>query len=123
MDSARRKPRRSAAAPPKIGEKPDHAAENSGERSGLFGGEIQPFLQVKRERSKCTVVGEALENLGDIRDPEGPLEASADFAKALGKGQTNSNYGQKVSVCVGGARVQIRLAVPATAGPTVRKRE
>ncbi len=43
-------------------------------------------MEVQRERGKGAVVGKALEDFADVRDPEGPLEAVADFLEALGEG-------------------------------------
>src|SRR5580704_17757800 len=68
------------------GEKPNHAAENAGERAGLLGGEIEFFLEVDGEGREGAVVGEALEDFGDVGDPEGALEAVADFGEAVGEG-------------------------------------
>src|SRR6266852_5016665 len=65
------------------GEEPDHAAENAGERSGLLGGKVQLSLQVEGERRKRAIVGEALEDLGDVGNPEGALEPVADFLEPL----------------------------------------
>src|ERR1700760_1097108 len=70
----------------KNGKEPNHAAEDAGERAGLFGGEVEFFLKVDGERGEGAVVGEALENFGDVGDPEGALEAIADFSEALGEG-------------------------------------
>ena len=44
------------------------------------------FLEVDGERGEGAVVGEALEDFGDVGDPEGALEAVADFGEALGRG-------------------------------------
>ena len=73
--------------PAEDGQKPDHAAEYASQRSGLLGGEIQLLLQIQSQRSERSVVGKALENFGDIGDPEGPLEAGANFTEALRKVQ------------------------------------
>jgi hypothetical protein len=69
------------------GEKPYHAAEDAGQGSGLLGGEVQALLQVQGKRSESAVVRKALEDLADIRDPEGTLEAGADLMQAFGKTQ------------------------------------
>ena len=57
------------------GQKPHQAAEESGERAGLLDGEMQDFVEIARQRSEGSVVGEPLEQLADVGDPEGPLEA------------------------------------------------
>ena len=41
------------------------------------------LLQVESQRRERAVVGEALENFGDVGDPEGTLEAGANFMQAL----------------------------------------
>jgi hypothetical protein len=46
----------------------------------LFGGKIQALLQVEGKRSKRSVVGETLKNLGDVSDPERALETVLNFA-------------------------------------------
>ena len=71
-------------------EKPHHAAEDAGQRSGLLGGEIQLLLQIQGERSKRPVVGKTLENFGDVGDPERLLEPGADFLEALRESQIGS---------------------------------
>ena len=40
--------------------------------------EIKRFVQVSGQRCECGVVRKPLEKLGDVRDPERPLKASAD---------------------------------------------
>src|ERR1700756_367192 len=60
-------------------EKPHHAAEDAGQRARLLGGEIQLLLQIESERGESAVVGQALENFGDVCDPKGALKSSADF--------------------------------------------
>ena len=68
-------------------QEPDHAAEDAGQGPGLLGGETQFLLQVQGKGSERAVVGKALENLGDVGDPEGTLEARAYFLPALRKAQ------------------------------------
>jgi hypothetical protein len=51
----------------------------------LLGGEIELFVEIQSERGKGSVVGEALEDFGNVGDPEGALEAVADFLEALGE--------------------------------------
>jgi hypothetical protein len=51
----------------------------------LLSGEIELFMEVQSEGGKGAVVGEALEDFADVRDPEGTLEAVANFLQALGK--------------------------------------
>jgi hypothetical protein len=36
-------------------------------------------MEVTHEDRKNRIVGETFENLADVRDPEGPFEAGADF--------------------------------------------
>ena len=71
-------------------EKPYHAAEDTGQRARLLGGKIQLLLQIESERGEGAVVSEALENLRDVRDPEGPLKSGADFFEALREEQSGS---------------------------------
>jgi hypothetical protein len=54
----------------------------------LLGREIQLLLQIQGKGSKSAVVGKAFEYFGDVCDPEGPFEASADLVEAFGKGQS-----------------------------------
>ena len=56
------------------------------EGPGLFGGEIQTILQIESQRRTLRSRRGARKS-GDIGNPEGPLEAGADFLKALEKGQ------------------------------------
>jgi hypothetical protein len=42
-------------------------------------------VKIVGERGECAVIGEALENLADVGDPEGALEAVADFLEPLAK--------------------------------------
>src|SRR5437763_761870 len=63
--------------------KPNHPAEQPGKGARLLCGKVQFFLQIKCKGRKRAVVGEALENLADIRDPKGPLEAGADLTQAI----------------------------------------
>jgi hypothetical protein len=67
------------------GQEPNHAAENSRERPGLLRGEIEFFLKIEGEGGKRAVVGKALEDFRDVGDPEGALEAVADFLEPLAK--------------------------------------
>ena len=69
----------------KNGEKPHHAAEDAGQSSRLLSGKIQPLLQVQGERRKSSVVGKTLEDLADVGNPEGPLEASANLVTSVQK--------------------------------------
>jgi hypothetical protein len=69
----------------KNGQEPDHAAEETCQGSCLFGGKAQFALEIEREGRKCAVVREALENFTDVGDPEGALEAVANFLEALGE--------------------------------------
>jgi hypothetical protein len=90
--------KRKSAAKPKLvrhsaakdGEKPDHAAEDAGERSGLLGGEVELLLEIDGEGGKGAIVGEALEDLADVGDPEGALEAVANFLEPLAKAHGTS---------------------------------
>ena len=68
------------------GEKPDQSAEESSERAGLLERKLQSLVQIARQRSEGGVVGEPLEELADVGDPEGPLEAGADVVPTLGEG-------------------------------------
>ncbi len=67
------------------GEEPDGSSKKPGEGTGLLGGEIEFLVEIQSERGKGTVVREALENFADVSDPEGALEAIADFLEALGE--------------------------------------
>src|SRR5207245_157591 len=67
------------------GEEPNQAAEQTGKIGGAFGGEIQRFVKVAGQRSESRIVGEALEELAEVGDPEGTLEAVADFQEPLAK--------------------------------------
>ena len=67
------------------GEEPNQAAEQTGKIGGAFGGEIQRFVKVAGQRSEGRIVGEALEELAEVGDPEGTLEAVADFLEPLAK--------------------------------------
>ena len=80
-------------------EKPDHAAEDSGEGASLLGGEIQLFVEIVGEGGESAVVGEALEDFRDVGDPEGALEAGADFVETLA--ETHFSPGWKRSDCNG----------------------
>src|SRR3989440_5939441 len=64
-------------------EKPNHTAKDSSERAGLLCRKIQLFVEIVGERSESAVVGKALENFRDVGDPEGALEAGADFVESL----------------------------------------
>src|SRR6267154_291379 len=64
---------------------PDHAAKDASQRACLFGGEIQLFVEIVGEGGESAVVGEALEDFGDVGDPEGALETGADFLEPLAK--------------------------------------
>ncbi len=68
------------------GEKPDQAAEEAGERRGLLDGKAQGLVQIARQRGEGRIVREALEELADVGDPEGPLEAGANVVPTLGEG-------------------------------------
>ena len=68
-------------------QKPHQPAEESGERAGLLGGEMQDFVQIARQRSERRIIGKPLEQLADVGDPEGTLEAGANVAPTLGKAQ------------------------------------
>src|SRR5208282_1295620 len=72
----------------KNGKKPDHAAEQAGKSSGLLGREIQLLLQVQSKRSERPIVGKALKDFGNVRDPEWPFEPGANFLQAFRKGQS-----------------------------------
>ena len=85
--SARRKPKRSASVPPRIGQKPDDEAEGADEPAGEFAREVELFVEVNREDGGGAVVGDALEDFREVGDPEGGLEAFANFFQALGKAQ------------------------------------
>ena len=60
-------------------QEPHHSAEETSESAGLLGGKAQLFLQIDGERRERAVIREALEDFADIGDPEGTLEAVADF--------------------------------------------
>jgi len=42
-------------------------------------------VKIQGERGEGSVVGEALEDFADVGDPEGALEAVADFLEARGE--------------------------------------
>ena len=72
-------------------QKPHQPAEESGERAGLLGGELQDFVQIARQRGEGRVIGKPLEQLADVGDPEGTLEAGANVAPTLRKAQMFSS--------------------------------
>src|SRR6266480_1873092 len=67
------------------GQEPNQAAEQTGKIGGAFGREIQRFVKVAGQRSERRIVGEALEELAEVGDPEGTLESVADFLEPLAK--------------------------------------
>ena len=70
-------------------EKPNQAAEKSGEAAGLLDGKIQRLVQVTRQRGERRVVRKALEKLADVGHPEGRLESGSEFRRGAVK---NSNF-------------------------------
>jgi len=56
-------------------------------------------MEVQPKRGESAVVGEALENLADVGDPEGALEAGADFVETLA--EIHFSPGWKRSDCTG----------------------
>ena len=48
---------------------------------------MELFVEVTREEDGGAVVGQALEEFAEVGDPEGGLEAFANFFQALGKAQ------------------------------------
>jgi len=67
------------------GKKPDHAAEDAGERAGLLGGEAETLVKIVGEGGEGAVIREALKDFGNVGDPEGALEAGADVFEFLAK--------------------------------------
>ena len=68
-------------------EKPHDEAESASEPASEFVGEVQLLVEVNREDGGGAVVGDALEDFREVGDPEGGLEAFANFLQALGKAQ------------------------------------
>ena len=66
---------------------PDPSTESAGQSASLLGGEVQILLQVECERGERAIIGKPLEDLSNVRDPEGPLETGADFFPAFRKTQ------------------------------------
>jgi len=58
----------------------------------LLRGKVEFFLKVKGERGERAVVGEALEDFRDVGDPEGTLEAVADFLEPLAKAHMSDGH-------------------------------
>jgi hypothetical protein len=69
--------------PAQNGHEPDHEAVVADEPGGLRAGEAEPLVQVDGEDGLGPVVGEPLEQLGEVRDPEGSLEPGAHLLPAL----------------------------------------
>ncbi len=78
-------------APPNTARNQTIPPKMSGQVAGLLGGEIQRLLQVESQGSERGIVRKPLKNLADIGDPEGTLEAGANFAEAFGKIQHGSS--------------------------------
>src|SRR5882724_10849585 len=113
--------RESAAKPQLVGyrtaenrHKPHHSAEEAGQRASLLGREVEFSLDVEGEGSEYAVVREALEDLADVRDPEGPLEARSYLLESLAK--THFSPGRKRSDCTEGRQGSkgLRQASPKT---------
>src|SRR5271157_4775791 len=71
----------------KYRQKPHQPAKEASERTCLFDGEMQGFMEIARQRSEGRVIGKPFEQLADVSDPEGTLKAGANVTPTLRKAQ------------------------------------
>src|SRR5260370_457464 len=68
---------------PEDSQEPYQAAKEPGQTRGALRREVEDFVKVADQRSEHVVVGETLEEFGDIGDPEGALEAGSYLVETL----------------------------------------
>src|SRR5690242_979270 len=64
-------------------QEPNHEPKNSQERAGLLNRHAQIFVEINRQNGSCCIIGEPLEKLGRIRNPETTLEPVANLFYTL----------------------------------------
>ncbi len=69
----------------KDGQEPYQAAKEPGQIRSALRRKAEDFVKVACQRGKHGVVGETFEELGDVGDPEGPLEARSYLVETLAK--------------------------------------
>src|ERR1019366_2863852 len=68
-------------------QKPHQTAKEAGKGARPLDGKFQDFMEIARQRSEGRVIGKPFEQLADVGDPEGTLEAGANVAPTLRKAQ------------------------------------
>src|SRR6266852_3254296 len=84
---------------PEDSQEPYQAAKEPGQIRGALRREGEDFVKVAGQRGKHCVVGETLEELGNIGDPEGALEAGSYLVETLA--EAHFSPGWKRSDCTG----------------------